>query len=326
MAPPHVPFGQIIHHGFVAFGELSINGTGSIELHPGAAAGVWALLAANAADLEVLKAGKPSNDGAVVAFSNLAAPAVDAESSQGEAISARAHGNGTAAIHATHDGDANSTALLGENAVGRGISGMSQTGQGVYGHSKKQAGVVGESSDFDGVYGISHNQSAAGVSGHNPGGLAGYFDGNVIVTGDICCPGADCAEQFDISSSSTVHAGMVMSIRDDGSLGISGTPYDRRVAGVVSGAGSFRPGIVLDKTALCETGERKPIALVGKVYCWADAQYSPIVTGDLLTTSPTPGHAMKASDRERAFGAVLGKALKPLTDGCALIPMLIALQ
>ena len=47
---------------------------------------------------------------------------------------------------------------------------------------------------------------------------------------------------------------------------------------------------------------------------------------DLLRRSLTPGHAMKASHREQAFGAVLGKALQPLNGGKALIPILVALQ
>jgi len=66
--------------------------------------------------------------------------------------------------------------------------------------------------------------------------------------------------------------------------------------------------------------------LVGKVYCKVDASYSPTRIGDFLTTSFTPGHAMKASDLLRASGAVIGKALRPLTDGQGLIPILIALQ
>jgi hypothetical protein len=48
--------------------------------------------------------------------------------------------------------------------------------------------------------------------------------------------------------------------------------------------------------------------------------------GDLLTTSPTAGHAMKADDTGRAFGAVIGKALAPMENGTGLIPILIALQ
>ncbi len=65
---------------------------------------------------------------------------------------------------------------------------------------------------------------------------------------------------------------------------------------------------------------------MGRVYCKADAQHSPIAVGDLLTTSSTRGHAMKAEDPLKAFGSVIGKALRPLQGGQALIPILIALQ
>ncbi len=65
---------------------------------------------------------------------------------------------------------------------------------------------------------------------------------------------------------------------------------------------------------------------MGKVYCKVDASYAPIAIGDLLTTSPTPGHAMNAIDQLQAFGAVIGKALRPLGEGQGLIPILIALQ
>jgi hypothetical protein len=66
--------------------------------------------------------------------------------------------------------------------------------------------------------------------------------------------------------------------------------------------------------------------LLGKVYCKVDAQFAAISVGDLLTTSPTPGHAMKAADPSKAFGAVIGKAMGPLNEGQGLIPILIALQ
>jgi len=62
------------------------------------------------------------------------------------------------------------------------------------------------------------------------------------------------------------------------------------------------------------------------VFCKVDASYSPIDRGDLLTTSETPGHAMKAADPRLAFGAILGKALRPLVAGRGLIPVLVALQ
>ena len=57
-----------------------------------------------------------------------------------------------------------------------------------------------------------------------------------------------------------------------------------------------------------------------------DAQYGAIEVGDLLTTSLTPGHAMRTDDPLKAFGTVIGKALPSLAAGQELIPILIALQ
>lgn len=143
-------------------------------------------------------------------------------------------------------------------------------------------------------------------------------------TGFVEILGGDCAEDFEIAGESA-EPGTVMVIGEDGRLRASDSAYDRCVAGVVSGAGDLRPGIVLGCGEA--DGERRlPIALVGRVYCRADATESPIRVGDLLTTSHAPGHAMVANDPERAFGAVIGKALRPLAQGRGLIPILIAMQ
>jgi hypothetical protein len=205
-------------------------------------------------------------------------------------------------------------------------------GRGVVGHSSSQAGVVGDSDQFDGVFCISRNPNAAGVSARilnpdgtvNKGGQAGFFDGNVTVTGDIFLSGGDCAEHFDIAGAQQLEPGTVVVIDQEGALRESREAYDRRVAGVVSGAGDYKSGIVLDKRP--SQVDRAPVALVGKVYCKVDAQYAPIKVGDLLTTSPTAGHAMKTGDALKAFGAVIGKALRPLKAGQGLIPILVALQ
>ena len=156
------------------------------------------------------------------------------------------------------------------------------------------------------------------------GRLAALFEGDVEVTGDIRLKNADCAEDFDIAGLQKVEPGTVMVIDSEGSLRESDRAYDKRVAGVISGAGNFKPGIVLDKQE--SSRNRMPIALLGKVYCKVDASYGAIEVGDLLTTSPTPGHAMKTDDPLKAFGAVIGKALRSLEEGQGLIPILIALQ
>jgi hypothetical protein len=146
------------------------------------------------------------------------------------------------------------------------------------------------------------------------------LDGGV---GDIKLTGADAAEDFELADEGDAPAGSVMVIANDGKLATSRKPYDRRVAGVISGAGSHRPGIVLGTSS---GGHRQPVALAGRVCCRVDATEAPIDVGDLLTSSSNPGHAMKASDPTEAFGAVLGKALGPLRHGTGLIPILVALQ
>ena len=144
-----------------------------------------------------------------------------------------------------------------------------------------------------------------------------------MVTNDIVLSNADCAEDFDVLQSENTEPGTVMVPSDEGVLHPSREAYDKKVAGVVSGAGNYKPGIVLDKQPV---GNRSPIALLGKVFCKVDAGPAPVKIGDLLTTSDTPGHAMKASDAAKAFGAVIGKALRPISEGQGLIPILIALQ
>jgi hypothetical protein len=94
--------------------------------------------------------------------------------------------------------------------------------------------------------------------------------------------------------------------------------------GIVSGAGGLRPGVILG--AVAEGGPRLPIALTGRAYCKVDAQFGAIEIGHLLTSSPTKGYAMKAADRARAFGAVIGKALGALDTGTGMIPVLVTLQ
>lgn len=67
-----------------------------------------------------------------------------------------------------------------------------------------------------------------------------------------------------------------------------------------------------------------PVGVSGVVLCRVDAAYGPVQIGDLLTTSPTPAHAMRAG--ENAAGAILGKAMEPLDSGSGLVRVLISLR
>ena len=197
-------------------------------------------------------------------------------------------------------------------------------------------GVLGASADPQGVGVWGENTAGGnGVYGRSNGGHAGQFDGNLQVNGnasvsgtltvvtDIILTSADCAEEFDVAEGEC-EPGTVMVVGENGVLQAASRGYDKRVAGVVSGAGDYKPAIVLDKRQ--SRGKRVPVALLGKVYCKVDAEFSPVELGDLLTTSPTLGHAMKAADPSQAFGSVIGKALRRLDAGRGLIPILIAMQ
>jgi hypothetical protein len=140
--------------------------------------------------------------------------------------------------------------------------------------------------------------------------------------------GSDLSEQFEITGERRkVEPGMVVCIdsSNSGNLVVSQKAYDRTVAGIVSGAGGVKPGMLMGQKGTMADGEH-PVALTGRAYCRADASKGPIQPGDLLTTSDVAGHAMKVTDYNRAQGAILGKAMSSLNDGRGLVLVLVSLQ
>jgi hypothetical protein len=149
--------------------------------------------------------------------------------------------------------------------------------------------------------------------------------GNFAVATLTIRGGADLAEPFPMKEE-TVEKGAVVVIDKDhpGQLKRSTLAYDKRVAGIVSGANGINPGIALKQEGALDHGEN--VALTGRVYVQADAGNGAIEPGDLLTTSDTPGHAMKVTDHTRAQGAILGKAMGALNEGKGLVLVLVTLQ
>jgi hypothetical protein len=92
---------------------------------------------------------------------------------------------------------------------------------------------------------------------------------------------------------------------------------DRRAVGIVSAEAAFILG--MDEAEV-------PVALCGRVPCKVDADIAPISAGDLLTTSPTPGHAQKAADPAACAGAIVGKALTSLSAGKGEILVLVHMR
>jgi hypothetical protein len=277
------------------------------------------------------------------------------------AIIGNSEGRGVLGISGAGQGvwgqSTSSIGVAGVSTSENGVQGVSDTGAGVYGKSKSSFGVsadsesntalLGKSKSGIGMLASTDTGEAAVRGDHHRGGFAGIFNGkvgvqldldvggkigvqrdlavngNIGVMGDLRLIGADVAEEFELLDEDDVEAGSVVILAGEDRVRLSHQPYDRRVAGVISGAGDYRPGIVLDRRG---TARRRHLALLGKVWCKVDADLAPIEIGDLLTTSPTPGHAMRAIHPARAFGAVLGKALADRSAGRGLLPVLVTMQ
>lgn len=256
------------------------------------------------------------------------------------AVSGENTGNGTQGFLAGRDPVFNDQVGAYGQSDKVGVMGLAtvDSASGVYGGGASHAGAPGAGSI--GVRGETF--TGVGVQGQSFGaGLAGRFFGNVEIDdggsltinggggltinngGDVIL--ADCAEDFQLASDLPEAApGNVMVLDGTGAIRPCDEPYDKCAVGVVSGAGPYRPAIVFDRAVISKG--RLPISLVGKVCCMADATFGAIEVGDMLTTSSTIGHAMKAADPTRAYGAVIGKALGRLSEGTGLIPILVTLQ
>ncbi len=137
--------------------------------------------------------------------------------------------------------------------------------------------------------------------------------------------GADLAEPFAMSQRG-VELGTVVVIdaENPGRLRRSAAAYDRKVAGIVSGANGIKTGISMIDEQQLEPGEN--VALSGRVFVKANTRGGAITPGDLLTTSDLAGEAMKAADHDRAQGSILGKAMTALDETTGLVLVLVTLQ
>jgi hypothetical protein len=138
----------------------------------------------------------------------------------------------------------------------------------------------------------------------------------------------DLATLVEVSES--VEAGDVLVIDRDtaGTMRRGFEGHDRGVVGVVAN----NAGFVLSSQSRAlevegaggETANHAEVALAGVVRCKVDAGYGAIWPGDLLVTSPTPGHAMRTDSP--LPGTMVGKALEQLEEGTGLIRVLVMLR
>ncbi len=333
--------------GFSDAGGTGVYGRGTLQ-------GVYGI-AANGNGVK----GETTTGVGVWGTSSGAGEGVYGSSSSGIGVHGRNTGGGLAGyfegdVNITDDlivGTSATTAIEGVSSGQNGVYGSSSgaNGNGVHGVSTgaNGDGVYGVSSSGNGVHGVTSDVTQAGVAGVNTGSgygvagfsdaangtgvygrgtlWAGYFAGRVSVCSLEIRGGCDVAEPFQMSHQE-IPKGSVVVIDDEnaGQLKLSDRPYDSRVAGIVSGANGINPGIALHQDGALEGGQN--VALSGRVYVRADASNGAITPGDLLTTSSTPGHAMKVTKHNQAQGAILGKAMSSLKQGKGMVLVLVTLQ
>jgi hypothetical protein len=136
--------------------------------------------------------------------------------------------------------------------------------------------------------------------------------------------GADLVEGFESGEECEPGSVVVIDPTRPGELALSTESYDAKVAGVVSGANGIQAGLRMGQEGVA-SGDTL-VAMTGRVYVKASAENGAIRPGDLLTTASLAGHAMRASDPERSFGSVIGKAMSALDEGTGLVLVLVNLQ
>jgi hypothetical protein len=180
-----------------------------------------------------------------------------------------------------------------------GVTIGSANGYGVYVGSAGNDGIRVASADGHGVYA-------------DTTATYGFYTPDKIYAGNGY---ADIAEHIDTTND--VEPGDVVVIDPDHDERVmkSTKPYDTSVAGIIS----TDPALLIGKS-----DTETPLALAGRAPCKVSAENGPIHRGDLLTTSSTPGHAMKATEPQ--FGTIVGKALGELESGTGVIVVLVTLQ
>ncbi|MEO5929772.1 MAG: collagen-like protein, partial [Candidatus Kapaibacterium sp.] len=233
----------------------------------------------------------------------------------------------------------NSTTGSGVGVIGY----QAGSGFGVYGEAPLGYGTVGRSSGGTGVLAdgtgagsnaliASYNGGTASTVAANNcaifrnGGLnvaridntgKGYFNGGTQNNG------ADVAEAFAVEGErSTYEPGdvLVISTRSDRTVEKSSTPYSTAAVGVYA----TKPGVLLtDRSFDTSIDDLVPMGVVGVIPTKVSSENGEIHRGDLLVTSSTPGHAMKAGANP-AVGTVIGKALENFEkDGTGIIKVLV---
>ena len=134
----------------------------------------------------------------------------------------------------------------------------------------------------------------------------------------------ECEDVEGVSSSYSPGDLMTVDPDHDRQFRLVTEPYSTLVAGIYA----TKPGVLATPHTMDDAhlASEVPLAIVGIVPCKVTAENGAIRRGDLLVSSSRSGYAMKGTDRNRMFGAVVGKALGSLESGSGVVEVLVTLQ
>jgi len=232
------------------------------------------------------------------------------------------------------------TALWGQSSEteldsGDGVQGDSYAlaGRGVFARNYGDGSALAGHSDSTGtmyptLYLVQENSGGNFVVGASSYWGTRYWrvdrDGRGYFNGGTQTGGADFAEQIAVEGEEADYEPgdvMVISADADRTVALSAEPFATAVIGVYS----TQPAVLAGAPDTDELLPGVPVAITGIAPCKASAENGPIQRGDLLVTSSTPGHAMRAGDNPPP-GTVLGKAMQALESGTGTIVVLVSLQ
>lgn len=157
----------------------------------------------------------------------------------------------------------------------------------------------------------------------NNGCVDFYIDNNSITHVRSLQIHGGCDIKEDLNSIEDLEPGDIVVIdeKNPGNIRRTNQEYDKKVAGIISGANGINSGLSLSQNDVLEG--KYPLAMLGRVYVKVTGK---IEIGDMLTTSSKPGFAMAVKDYSTAHGCVIGKAMTANEKEEGLVLVLVNLQ
>ncbi|HVE81114.1 MAG TPA: MerR family DNA-binding transcriptional regulator [Candidatus Dormibacteraeota bacterium] len=170
-------------------------------------------------------------------------------------------------------------------------------------YTQKLAGVDTQITGLDSRIAELEAKSSSSTESQTSASFTGEVSADILRANQVI--GADLGEKY-FASDKSITTGDVVSIdtADPDKVVKSQTQYDTNLVGVVTSA----PNLVISEGREA-SGQETIVAISGKVPVKVSTENGPVAAGDPLTSSSTPGVAMRATKQ----GAIIGRAAMPFS-------------